>query len=123
MALTSAGKLLNWLLNTFSRLNGSLWFQLVSPDDVDRSYYTRGFVAEMRWIGVTPHAAQNTSRPGGSAIDSCTTRHEGYAKSINARRGIEKVVGWIKQWGGLRQFLPRPQAEHAGGTSCAASTR
>jgi len=74
----------------------------------------------MRCIGVTPHVAQNTARPGGSAIDGRTTRHEGYTKSINARRGIEKVFGWIKQWGGLRQFLPRPQAERAGGTSCAA---
>ena len=42
-----------------------------------------------------PHVAQNTNRTGGSAIDSRTTRHEGYAKSINARRGIEKVLGWI----------------------------
>jgi hypothetical protein len=53
---------------------------------------------------VTPHVVQNTGRPGGSAIDGRTTRHEGYAQSINARRGIEKVFGWIKQWGGLRQF-------------------
>ena len=45
----------------------------------------------MRRIGVTPHVAQNTSRPGGSAIDNRTTRHDGYTKSINARRGIEKV--------------------------------
>ena len=37
--------------------------------------------AEMRRIGVTPHVAQNTARLGG------------YAKSINARRGIEKVFG------------------------------
>ena len=44
---------------------------------------------------------------GESAIDSRTTRHEGYAKTINARRGIEKVFGWIKQWGGLRQFKLR----------------
>ena len=36
-----------------------------------------------------------------------TARHEGYAKSIHARRGIEKVFGWIKQWGGLRQFKLR----------------
>jgi hypothetical protein len=89
----------------------------------DKNYDTRGFVAEMRRIGVTPHVAQNTARSGGSAIDERTTRHEGYAKSINARRGIEKVFGWIKQWGGLRQPLPRPQAEHAGGTSCAAPKR
>jgi len=49
----------------------------------------------MRRIGVTPHVAQNTARSGGSAIDGRTTRHQGYAKPINARRGIEKVFGWI----------------------------
>ena len=32
----------------------------------DKNYDTRGFVAEMRRIAVTPHVAQNTSRPGGS---------------------------------------------------------
>ena len=68
----------------------------------DKNYDTRGFVAEMRRIGVTPHVALNTSRPGGSAIDGRTSRHEGYAKTIHAHRGIEKVFGWIKQWGGLR---------------------
>jgi hypothetical protein len=73
----------------------------------DKNYDTKGFVAEMRRITVTPHVAQNTSRPGGSAIDGRTIRHEGYAKSINARRGIEKVFGWIKQWGGLRQVKLR----------------
>ena len=57
----------------------------------DKNYDTKGFVAQMRRIGVTPHVAQNTSRPGGSAIDGRTTCHQGYAKSINARRGIEKV--------------------------------
>ena len=62
----------------------------------DKNYDTRSFVAEMWRLGVTPHVAQTTARLGGSAIDSITTRHEGYAKSINARRGIEKVFGWIK---------------------------
>jgi hypothetical protein len=77
----------------------------------DKNYDTKGFVAETRRIAVTPHVAQNTSRPGGSAIDGRTTRHQGYAESVNARRGIEKVFGkvfgWIKQWGGLRQFKLR----------------
>jgi hypothetical protein len=61
----------------------------------------------MRRIGVTPHVSQNAVRSGGSAIDGRMTRHKGYAKSINARRGIEKVFGWFKQWGGLRQFKLR----------------
>ena len=73
----------------------------------DKNYDTKGFVAEMRRIGVTPHVAQNTARPGGSAIDGRTTRHKGYGQSIKARIGIEKVFGWIKQWGGLRQFKLR----------------
>jgi hypothetical protein len=59
----------------------------------DKNYDTRGFVGEIRRIGVTPHVAQNTARSGGSAIDGRTTRHEGYTQSINARRGIEKVFG------------------------------
>ena len=61
----------------------------------DKGYVTKGFVAEMRRIGVTPHVAQNTARLGGSAIDGSTTRQECYAKSINACRGIEKVFAWI----------------------------
>jgi hypothetical protein len=61
----------------------------------DKNYDTKGFVAEMRRIGVTPHVAQNTARSSGSPIDGRTTRHGGYAKSINARRAIEKVFGWL----------------------------
>jgi hypothetical protein len=51
--------------------------------------------------------AQNTARSRGSAIECRTTRHEGYAKSINVRQCIEKVFGWIKQWGGLCQLKLR----------------
>ena len=47
----------------------------------------------------------------------------GLLKQLTLALEIEKVFGWIKQWGGLRQFLPRPQAERAGGTSCAAPKR
>lgn len=72
--------------------------------NADKGYDNGGFVAEMRRLGFMPHVTQNTARPGGSAINSRTTRHEGNAESINARRGIEKVFGWIKQWGGLSQF-------------------
>lgn len=63
----------------------------------------------MRRLWVKPHVDQNRARSGGSAIDGRTTRHKGYAKSINARRGIEKIIGWIKEFGGLRQFKLRAQ--------------
>jgi hypothetical protein len=61
----------------------------------------------MRRIAKTTHVVQNIARSGGAAIDDSTTRHEAYAKSINPRRGIEKVFGWIEQRGGLRQFKLR----------------
>jgi hypothetical protein len=54
-------------------------------------------VAELQRIGVTPHMAWNTSHPGGSANNGRTTRHEGFAKSIDARRGIDKMFDWITQ--------------------------
>jgi len=80
----------------------------------DKNYDTKGYVAEMRRLGETPHVAQNTARSGGSAIDGRTTRHEGYAKSINARRGIEKIFGWIKEFSGLRQFKLRGKENVSG---------
>lgn len=61
------------------------------PIGADKNCVTRGFVAEMRRIGFTPHVAQNRSCPGSSPIDS----HVGYSQSINARRGIDKLFGWI----------------------------
>jgi hypothetical protein len=38
---------------------------------------------------------------------SRTTRHEGYANLIYARRGIKNVFCRIKQWGALCQFKVR----------------
>ena len=64
-------------------------------------------MADLRISGITPHVARNTSRSGGSAIDSRTARHQGYAQSINARKRIEQVFGWIKQSAGLRQLKTR----------------
>ena len=73
----------------------------------DKGYDTRDFVADLRISGITPHVAQNTSRSGGSAIDGRTARHQGYAQSINTRKRIEQVFGWIKQAAGLRQLKAR----------------
>ena len=67
-----------------------------------KNYDTRGFVADMHRLGVTTRVGQHSAHSFGSAINGRTMRHAGYAKSINARRGIEKVIGCITQWGGLR---------------------
>ena len=63
----------------------------------DKNNDSKSLMAEMRRIVVTPRVAQNHQHPGCPATDGRTTRHEGYAKSINGRGGIKKVHSWIKQ--------------------------
>ena len=58
----------------------------------DKGYDTNDFVSEMRGMNVTPHVSQNTKRPGGSAIDGRTTRHEGYQVSQRKRKRIEDLM-------------------------------
>jgi len=62
----------------------------------DKGFDTGDFVRECRNIWVTPHVAQNLGRNGGSAIDSRTTRQQGYALSQNKRKRIEECFGWLK---------------------------
>lgn len=69
----------------------------------DKAYDTRDFVEVCRDRNVTPHVAQNVSRPGGSAIDGKTTRHKGYAVSQTKRKIVEEVFGWAKTVGGMRK--------------------
>jgi IS5 family transposase len=73
----------------------------------DKGYDTRDFVAELRSMNATPHVAQNDKRPGGSAIDSRTTRHAGYKVSQQKRKRIEEVFGWLKTVGMLRKTRHR----------------
>ena len=73
----------------------------------DKAYDTKGFVKACREINVTPHVAQNLNRNGGSAIDGRTTRHEGYAMSMRARKRIEQCFGWGKTVGPLAQVMVR----------------
>ena len=72
---------------------------------------TREFVADLRINGITPHVAQNITRSGGSAIDGRTAHHRGYAQSIDSRKRIEQVFGWIKQSAGLRQLKARGRSK------------
>jgi IS5 family transposase len=73
----------------------------------DKNYDTREFVATTRALGVTPHVSQNVKRPGGSAIDARTTRHDGYGQSQSCRPRVERVFGWIKPIAGLRKIKLR----------------
>lgn len=73
----------------------------------DKGFDTRDFVRQLRKIGMTPHVAQNTERPGGSAIDERTTRHAGYAISQRKRKRIEQSFGWMKIIGMLKKVKLR----------------
>jgi transposase len=73
----------------------------------DKGYDTRDFVKECRNMKVTPHVAQNDNRPGGSAIDERTTRHEGYRISQRKRKRIEECFGWLKTVALLRKVRHR----------------
>jgi transposase len=77
----------------------------------DKAYDTRGFIAQMRRMGVRPHVTQNHTRPGGSAIDQRTARHASYEISQAKRPLIEKAFGWMKQTGGIRQTKLRGLAK------------
>lgn len=73
----------------------------------DKGYDDRKLIAELRNMGVTPHVAQNLKQPGGSAIDSRTTRHAGYQLSQRKRKRVEEVFGWMKTVGLLRKLRHR----------------
>ena len=70
----------------------------------DKAYDTKGFVADVRKLGFTPHVAQNTKT---SAIDARTTRHAGHAVSQRIRKRVEEPFGWTKTIGGGRQLRYR----------------
>ena len=72
----------------------------------DKNYDQQRFVEGARAAGVTPHVAQNT-RGRRSAIDERTTRHAGYAQSINARHRVETPFGWGKYARPLKQTMLR----------------
>lgn len=69
----------------------------------DKAYDTKDFVRQAREKGATPHVAQNTNRPGGSALDARTTRHPGYPVSQRKRKLVEEFFGWLKTVAGQRK--------------------
>jgi transposase len=73
----------------------------------DKAYDVQAFVDVTRELGCTPHVTQNVNRPGGSAIDARTTRHDGYAMSQHARPRVEPAFGWLKTIAWIRKVKLR----------------
>ncbi|MES1954215.1 transposase, IS4 [Salinisphaera hydrothermalis EPR70] len=72
----------------------------------DKNYDPHRFVQGARQANVTPHVARNTNGCA-STIDARTTRHVGYAKSINARHRVETPFGWGKYARPIKQTMLR----------------
>ena len=72
----------------------------------DKGYDTKGFVADVRALGFTPHVAQHTNGRR-SAIDGRTTRHAGHEISMRKRKRIEEPFGWTKTVGAGRKLRYR----------------
>ena len=73
----------------------------------DKGFDTAEFVDQCRHMNVTPHVAENTARPGDSAIDARSTRHAGYKVSQKKRKRIEECFGWLKDIALLRKLKHR----------------
>jgi len=78
----------------------------------DKAYDTTDHVAKLRAAHVTPHVTQNdgptkTGKRRKSAIDTRTTRHQGYGMSQTRRAMIECIFGWGKQHGTMRKTKHR----------------
>lgn len=69
----------------------------------DKNYDTKEFVAACRKRKVTPHVAQKKH----TAINGRTTRHDGYAVSMEKRKRIEECNGWMKDTGLMRKLRHR----------------
>lgn len=77
----------------------------------DKNYDTAHFVHGCRAMNITPHVAMNSKRPGGSAIDGRTSRHENYETSQRHRKRVEEPFGWGKSVGLIRQIKVRGLAK------------
>jgi transposase len=71
----------------------------------DKAYDDREFIRAVRAMGVTPHVAQYQRRT--SFLDARTTRHPGYAKSLEKRSRIEQIFSWVKNVAALRKTRHR----------------
>ena len=71
----------------------------------DKAYDDHGFIARLRAMGITPHVAQYQRRT--SYVDRRTTRHPGYAQSLEKRSRIEQIFSWLKNVAMLRKTRHR----------------
>ncbi len=73
----------------------------------DKGYDTKGFVTEMRRIGVKPNVGQNTARLGASVIDVAPPVTRATSRRSMPAGASRRCLPGSIEWGGLRQFKLR----------------
>lgn len=76
----------------------------------DKAYDEAGTIAKLRDLQVTPHFQKRESENRRSHLDGRTTRHKGYRISIQKRKRIEHIFGWLKTTALMRKVRHRGQA-------------
>ena len=76
----------------------------------DKAYDEADCIAELRDWKVTPHIHKRESENRRSHLDGRTTRHEGYQISLQKRKRIEHIFGWLKTTALMRKVRYRGQA-------------
>jgi transposase len=71
----------------------------------DKNYDEAKLVVNLREMNITPHVTQYEGRK--SNIDGRTTRHPGYEISLNKRKCIEPIFGWLKNTALMRKVRHR----------------
>jgi len=74
----------------------------------DKLYDEAELIQRLRQNHVTPHVHQYEGRA--SNIDGRTTRHPGYSISLEKRKRIEQIFGWLKTTGAMRKLRHRGRA-------------
>lgn len=72
----------------------------------DKGYDVNDFHTECRENKITPHIAQRDDGRD-TVLDGRTTRHPGYGVSIQKRKLIEQIFGWVKSAACIRQVKIR----------------
>jgi transposase len=76
----------------------------------DKAYDEATTIARLRQLKVTPHFNKYENENRSSHLDGRTTRHAGYQISIQKRKRIEHIFGWLKTIGMMRKVRHRGQA-------------
>ena len=76
----------------------------------DKAYDEANLIAQLRALQVTPHIQKRESENRRSHLDGRTTRHPGYQISIQKRRRIEHIFGWLKTTAMMRKVRHRGRA-------------